>query len=92
MSFIDRFKYKFLERNFPVEILDTMMNSNANTTEILVRLLFPDIAYQRVNEPLLEQGFATHFLEFDQRKLNLMLNHGRNSFSQKEREIETLLA
>jgi patatin-like phospholipase/acyl hydrolase len=90
MNILDRIKYRFLERNFPVEILDLMMSSNANATEILVRLLFPNLAYERINEPFIEQGFETHFLESDLRKLGIMENHGRSSFSAKERDVMKL--
>jgi patatin-like phospholipase/acyl hydrolase len=90
MGLMKRIQYRFLKKNFPVEVLDAALNSSANTTEILTRLLFPDIKYQRIDEPLLERGFETNLLEYNEAKLGTMRTHGINSFGAKQAEIAAL--
>ena len=92
MDFWKRIQYNVLKKNFPVEILEATLAANSNTTERLTKLLFSDIKYQRVNEPYLERGFATNFLEYDDAKLGAMWTHGINSFSSKQAEIADLFS
>jgi hypothetical protein len=90
MSRLQRLQYNFLKRNFPVEILDTTLSASSNTTEILTKLLFPEVQYVRVNDPLVEQGFATNLLEANAAKLGTMWTHGIHSFGTKQAEILSL--
>lgn len=92
MNLLQRFQYNLLARNFPIDILETTLNANANSTETLVRLLFPDIQYERIDEALTEKGFETNLLEENPQKLHTMLNHGQASFGLHQRRIEKLLS
>lgn len=90
MNFLQKIQLSFLKKGFPLEILDTTLSASSNSTEILTRLLFPDIQYLRVNEPLVEQGFSTHLLEADPAKLGTMWTHGIQSFGAKQNQVAAL--
>jgi uncharacterized protein len=71
----------------PVHLLQKTLDINANTTGILTKYLLPDVPTLRISERFDAPELATDFLETDMNKLNLLVQRGRDSFSQKESEL-----
>ena len=81
---------KLIGRLPSVRILQRTLNVSANTTEIQLKLLMPQIKHIRVSERFASPELALDFLESDLGKLNLLTQKGRMSFSEKEEEIKNL--
>ncbi|RYZ89321.1 MAG: hypothetical protein EOP06_09500 [Proteobacteria bacterium] len=78
---------KMIQKVPSVHLLQKTLSCNAATTETLIRLLFPDVAQFRINERFQAPELAMDFLETDLKKLNLLLQKGRESFSLNELEL-----
>jgi len=76
-------------QKFPsVHLLQKTLNVNANTTEIQTRYLLPDVPQVRVSDRFEHPDLAMDFLENDLKKLNVLVQKGRESFSQRETELK----
>jgi len=73
----------------PVHLLQKTLNLNANTTGILVKYLLPQVPSIRISDRFEAPELATDLLETDMKKLNLLVQKGRESFAQRESELET---
>ncbi|RCW80896.1 patatin-like phospholipase [Phyllobacterium bourgognense] len=91
MSWFERKKLNFLKKNFPVDILEKTLDASAMSTEILVRFIFENLKYVRINDSYIDNGFATNLLEHDREKLQRMYQLGRTSFGRQQSAIEILL-
>ena len=72
----------------PVHLLQKTLNVNANTTNILTRYLLPAVPQIRISDRFESPELATDFLETNMTKLNLLVQKGRESFSQREHELK----
>lgn len=82
------FWYRLIQRTPPVHILQKTLSTNANTTEILVDLLFPHVPHKRISDRFESPEMATDFLECNLLKLNLLVQKGRESFAKRESELK----
>ena len=71
----------------PVQILQKTLNVSANTTEIQIKLLLPQVPHIRVSDRFESPELAMDFLESDLDRLNLLVQKGRDSFSTRENDI-----
>lgn len=78
---------KRIQKFTPVHLLQKTLNVNANTTDILTKYLLPDVPQIRISDRFESPELATDFLETDMNKLNLLVQKGRASFSQRESEL-----
>jgi predicted acylesterase/phospholipase RssA len=78
-----------IQRLAPVHILQKTLNVSANTTEIQVKFLLPQVPHIRVSDRFESPELAMDFLESDLGRLNLLVQKGRDSFSTRETEIKT---
>lgn len=81
---------KLIGRLPSVRILQRTLNVSANTTEIQLKLLMPQVQHVRVSDRFSTPELAMDFLESNLGKLNLLIQKGRTSFSEKEEEIKSL--
>lgn len=86
-------KRNWIERKIqklaPVHILQKTLNVSANTTEIQVKFLLPQVPSIRVSDRFESPELAMDFLESDLGRLNLLVQKGRDSFSTRENIIKT---
>jgi len=78
---------KRVQRFTPVHLLQKTLNINANTTEILTKYLLPAVPQIRISDRFESPELATDFLETNMSKLNLLVQKGRESFRQRETEL-----
>jgi patatin-like phospholipase/acyl hydrolase len=71
-----------------VRILQRTLNVSANTTEIQMKLLLPQIRHIRVSDHFDSPELAMDFLESDLGRLNLLIQKGRESFSSRETKLK----
>jgi patatin-like phospholipase/acyl hydrolase len=71
-----------------VQLFEKILKSNANTIEILARLLFKDISLLRINESFNQPEYGTNMVESDLVKLRLLQRLGRDSFGKFENELK----
>lgn len=76
-----------IQKLAPVHILQKTLNVSANTTEIQIKLLLPQVPHIRVSDRFESPELAMDFLERDLGRLNLLVQKGRDSFSTRENEI-----
>jgi hypothetical protein len=76
-----------IQKFTPVHLLQKTLNVNANTTDILTRYLLPTVPQIRISDRFESPELATDFLETNLNKLNLLVQKGRESFSQRETEL-----
>ena len=81
--------WKVIGRLPSVRILQRTLNVSANTTEIQMKLLLPQVPHIRVSDRFESPELAMDFLESDLGRLNLLVQKGRDSFSSRETEIKT---
>jgi uncharacterized protein len=75
------------QRLTPVHLLQKTLNVDANTTDILTKYLLPAVPQIRISDRFESPELATDFLETNMNKLNLLVQKGRESFSQRESEL-----
>ena len=74
-----------------VRQLEKILKSNANTIDILAKLLFKDIIMIRINDSFNQPQYGTNMLEKDLKKLRMLNTLGRNSFATRESALRTML-
>jgi patatin-like phospholipase/acyl hydrolase len=74
-----------------LELLQKTLNVNTTSMEQLRFLLFKDIKTVRVDQPFTEPEMATHLLESDLKKLNLLYQRGFESYGAHEAALRDLL-
>jgi uncharacterized protein len=75
-----------------LELLQKTLNVNTKSMEQLRSVLFSDIDTVRINDSFPQPEMATHLLESDLGKLNLLYQRGVESFGKHEGELEALFA
>jgi patatin-like phospholipase/acyl hydrolase len=101
-SFLSVGTGNFVEKHAPVSKLirslwtirqmEKILKANANTIDILARLLFKGIKLVRVNESFNQPQYGTNMVESNPQKLRLLNKLGRDSFGKYEIEIKKLLS
>lgn len=77
-----------IQKLAPVHILQKTLNVSANTTEIQTKLLLPQVPQIRVSDRFETPEMAMDFLESDLNRLNLLVQKGRDSFSERESDLK----
>lgn len=75
----------------PVQLLQKTLEVNTASMDQLRRLLFMDVPTVRVSDTFDKPELATDMFEHDLKKLNLLRQQGKVSFSRLEENIRTLL-
>lgn len=73
------------------DFLQKMLDTNTRSMEVLGGILFKDVPTVRVNDAFSEPSMATDLLEHDLKKLNRLVQKGRDSFRVQEGNIENFL-
>ncbi len=73
------------------KLVTKVLNANTNTTEILTKLLYPELRIAVINETFSQPEYGTNMVERKLDKLQLMFRLGRESFARYEKEILQLL-
>jgi len=71
--------------------LQKMLDTNTRSMEILGGILFKDIPTVRIHDPFSEPDMATDLLEHNLKKLNRLVQKGRDSFRKHEDKIAEFL-
>jgi uncharacterized protein len=74
-----------------IELLQKTLEINTQSMDQLRRLLFKDVPTIRISDTFDQPEMATDLLEHDLKKLNILRQRGRESFSQRERELVDFL-
>jgi|SRR5882757_3180155 len=86
----------FLEKAFlgftSLELLQKTLNVNTTSMEQLRSVLFKDINTVRINQEFTQPEMATHLLESDLKKLNILYQRGIASFETHEIALKRLFA
>jgi patatin-like phospholipase/acyl hydrolase len=75
-----------------LELLQKTLDVNTTSMEQLRSLLFTDIRTVRINEAFTQPEMATHLLESNLEKLNLLYQRGTESFGTHEAALKALFA
>ena len=75
-----------------LELLQKTLDVNTVSMEQLRSVLFRDIRTVRVNDAFSQPEMATHLLESDRDKLNLLYQRGIESFGKHEADLRALFA
>jgi predicted patatin/cPLA2 family phospholipase len=75
-----------------LELLQKTLNVNTTSMEQLRFVLFKDIKTVRINEQFSQPEMATHLLESDLKKLNILYQRGSASFGAYEAALKELFA
>jgi patatin-like phospholipase/acyl hydrolase len=79
---VSKFKFaKFIER---------ILMANTNTNVVLSNLLYPELNMVRINDAFNKPEHGTNMLENDEAKLKTLIQLGRASFANFEKEIDNL--
>lgn len=84
-------KYKIIMKFKMAQLAERVMSANSITNEILVKLLYPNLHYIRINDTYAQPEYGTNMVEVDLVKLNKMAQLGRDSFAKHERDISVLM-
>ncbi|HEX8377622.1 MAG TPA: patatin-like phospholipase family protein [Pedobacter sp.] len=69
------------------QIASRILVSSSNTTEVVTKLLFPEISITRINDTFNEPQYGTNMIEYDLQKLKTMYRLGLESYAKHEPEI-----
>jgi len=83
-------KLQFMGRLKMVKFIEKVLSANANTNEILPKLLFPSLNLIRINETFNQPEYGTNMIETNKNKLEKLIQLGRSSFAKFEKEIDQL--
>jgi len=75
-----------------LELLQKTLDVNTRSMEQLRSVLFSDIQTVRINDGFTQPEMATHLLESDISKLNLLYQRGIESFGEREDALKALFA
>lgn len=85
-------KLALLNKFEMAQIASKVLTASSNTTEVVTRLLFPELLIVRVNDAFPEPEYGTNMIEKDQKKLNKMFQLGIGSYAKHEKQIITLIS
>lgn len=69
------------------QIASRILVASSNTTEVVTKLLFPEISITRINDTFNEPKYGTNMIESKLDKLNTMYRLGIESYANHEKEI-----
>jgi patatin-like phospholipase/acyl hydrolase len=72
------------------QVASRVMVASSNTTEVVSKLLFPDLAIVRVNDTFNQPEHGTNMIERDPKKLRNMFKLGLGSYAAHEKEIKEI--
>ena len=81
---------RIVRNSWPYHLFETMLSANANATEQLRAVLFPNVQTVRINDSFTEVQYATSLLESKPDKLSKLIELGRESFEKYEEDVKTL--
>lgn len=73
------------------QFIERVLTANTNSNTIVAKLLFPELDMLRISDSFLEPKYATNMFEADLKKLNTMIQLGRSSYAENEKDILNLL-
>ena len=86
-----RWKVWLSKRFLAVQLLQKTFNVNTVSMEQLRAILFKDICTVRIDQTFERPEMATDLMESNLKKLNLLYQHGGESFAQYETVLKTML-
>ncbi len=86
------FSSKILSKLNLVQLVGRVLNANTNTTEILTKLLYPNLNIVIINETFAQPEYGTNMVETSTNKLKLLYSLGRESFAKNETQIKHMFA
>lgn len=84
-------KLTFLSKIEMAQIASKVLIASSNTTEVVTKLLFPDLIIERVNDSFPEPQYGTNMVERDKNKLDKMFQLGIGSYAKHEKQITAVL-
>jgi len=84
-------KHKFLKMFRMYNFVEKVLTANTNSNTITAKLLFPNLNMLRISDSFPELKYGTNMLEFNEKKLKKMIQLGRSSYANYEKELESLL-
>ena len=85
-------KHSFLNKFEMAQIASKVLVASSNTTEVITKLLFPQLLIERVNDSFPEPQYGTNMLEKDQSKLDKLFQLGIGSYANHEKQIISVIA
>lgn len=83
--------WNFIKDAWPLSLLETTLESNSNTVEILRQLVYDDVWSVRINGVFRDSALATDLLESDPTMLRKLFSLGREAFAIQEYRLRELL-
>lgn len=83
-------KHKVLKMFGIYNFVEKILTANTNSNTIISKLLFPHLNMLRISDSFPEPKHGTNMLESDIKKLNKMIQLGRTSYANYEKEIVKL--
>lgn len=83
---------KIFHRIKLVQLFEKILKANANTTEILTNLLFPNLQHVRISDTYNQPEYGTSMVEANSEKLKILYRLGQESFAKKEQNVKALLS
>lgn len=74
------------------QIASKVLVASSNTTEVVSKLLFPELPIARINDAFPEPQHGTNMIEKDPTKLAKMFQLGIGSFARHEKQIMTIIS
>lgn len=74
------------------QFIERVLTANTNSNTIVSKLLFPELDMLRISDSFPEPKHGTNMFEADLKKLNKMVQLGRSSYANYEKEIIKLLS
>jgi uncharacterized protein len=84
------FTHRVLTNLKMFKIVSRVLNASSNTTQVLTKLLYPNLKIVRINEIFNEPKYGTNLTESDLNKLDKMYQLGIYSYAKFEKEILSL--
>jgi predicted patatin/cPLA2 family phospholipase len=84
-------KFSFLGKLEMAQIASKVLVASSNTTEVVTKLLFPELSIERVNDAFPEPQFGTNMIEKNQKKLDKMYQLGIGSYAKHEKSILSVI-
>tara|TARA_E500000318_G_scaffold102506_1_gene106857 strand:- start:1078 stop:2004 length:927 start_codon:yes stop_codon:yes gene_type:complete len=84
-------KHKLLKLFGIYNFIEKILTANTNSNTIISKLLFPNLNMLRISDSFPEPKHGTNMLESDLNKLKKMIQLGRSSYANHEKQIENLL-
>jgi uncharacterized protein len=82
---------RLVESLKPIRFFQTVLSSNNNATELLRKIIFPDVDIFRCDSNYMDNQYATNFLESNKQKLAMIKALGKEFYRENESHIRVLL-